>query len=483
MSAVPEQWELVIGLEIHIRLATDSKLFSGSANAYGADANRNASALDLALPGTLPVLNEEAVRLALRFGCAIDAEIAPRSVFARKNYFYPDLPKGYQISQFELPIVKNGRVRIPTANGEFKFVGIERAHLEEDAGKSLHEEYRGASAIDLNRAGAPLIEIVSRPEMRTPEEAVAYMKKIHALAKCTGVSEANMEKGEYRCDANVSVRRRGETRLGTRTEIKNLNSFRFVEKAIRCEARRHIGILENGGAVEQATMLYDSARDETQKMRGKEESEDYRYFPDPDLPPLQLSAEYLEEARRGMPELPDARAERLADRYGLAAAEAESLAADGTTADYFERCVEASGGAVRICANWIAGPLSAALHRHDTAIEQSPVTARMLGGLVRRIADRTISEKIAKVLFQSLWDDGGDADELIRKQGLRQIEDEGVLADMADAVIREHPQQVRQYREGKKKVLGYLVGQLLKRSQGKANPQKASRLLEERLAE
>ncbi len=474
-------WQPVIGLEIHVQLATKSKIFSGAATAYGAEPNAQACAVDLGLPGVLPVLNEAAVRMAIRFGLAIEAEIAEQSVFARKNYFYPDLPKGYQISQYELPIVSNGFLNIHLEDGTEKTVGITRAHLEEDAGKSLHDAFDHRTAIDLNRAGTPLIEIVSEPDMRSAFEAAAYMRKIHTLVRYLGISDANMQEGSFRCDANVSLRPAGETAFGTRTEIKNLNSFRFVEQAIEYEIERQAEILEAGGDIVQETRLFDSDKGETRSMRTKEEANDYRYFPDPDLLPVTVTPDYIETVRAGMPELPEARRQRFITELELSQYDSSQLAGDIELADYFEAAVKAAGGEAKLSANWITGELAAALNREDKNITQSPVTAEMLGGMIRRIKDNTISGKIAKQVFEAMWNGEGDADTVIESKGLKQVTDTGEIEKMVDEVIAANPDQVEQFRQGKEKVLGFFVGQVMKKSQGKANPQQVNEMLREKL--
>ncbi len=474
------QWETVIGLEIHTQLATRSKIFSSASTAYGAAPNTQACIVDLGYPGVLPVLNAEAVRMAIRFGLAIDAEIAPRSVFARKNYFYPDLPKGYQISQYELPIVGPGRIKILLDDGVVKTIGITRAHLEEDAGKSVHDAFDGESGIDLNRAGTPLLEIVSEPELRSAKEAVAYMRKIHQLVRYLGISDGNMQEGSFRCDANVSVRPVGQAALGTRAELKNLNSFRFVERAINIEVERQIDILEDGGQIVQETRLYDSDRDETRSMRSKEEANDYRYFPDPDLLPVEIRDEDIAAARAALPELPDAKRRRLVDAYGLGDGDVAVLTASRELADYFETVAGAAGDA-KLAANWVIGELSGALNSAGIGIGQSPVSAAALAGLLARIADETISGKIAKEVFEAMWAGEGDADEIIESRGLVQITDTGELERIVDQVIAECPEQVREYREGKTKVLGFLVGQVMKATQGKANPGQVNNILRGKL--
>jgi aspartyl-tRNA(Asn)/glutamyl-tRNA(Gln) amidotransferase subunit B len=476
-------WEPVIGLEIHAQLATRSKIFSGAATAYGAAPNTQACLVDLGYPGVLPVLNREAVRLAVKFGLAIGAEISRRSIFARKNYFYPDLPKGYQISQYELPVVKGGTVVITLDDGVQKTVRLTRAHLEEDAGKSLHESFHGLSGIDLNRAGTPLLEIVSEPDMRSAKEAAAYMKKIHQLVRFIGICDGNMQEGSFRCDANVSLRPAGTEKLGTRAEIKNLNSFRFLERAILFEITRQAEVLEEGGKVVQETRLYDPDRDETRSMRSKEEANDYRYFPDPDLLPLVISEAFIEEARAELPELPDARAGRFAAEYGLGASDAATLTAARETADYFESVVRELGGRdPRLAANWVNGDLAAALNRDGVGVEAGRVSATALAGLLARIMDDTISGKIAKEVFEAMWAGEGSADEIIAKRGLRQITDAGALEQAIDKVIAANPSQLADYRAGKDKLFGFFVGQVMKATGGKANPAQVNELLRKKLS-
>jgi aspartyl-tRNA(Asn)/glutamyl-tRNA(Gln) amidotransferase subunit B len=474
-------WETVIGLEIHVQLATRSKIFSAASTAYGAAPNTQACVVDLGMPGVLPVLNAEAVRMAVKFGLAIGAHIAPRSVFARKNYFYPDLPKGYQISQYELPIVGAGAVEIQLEDGVTKTVGITRAHLEEDAGKSLHEDFHGLSGIDLNRAGTPLLEIVSEPDMRSAAEAVAYMKKLHSIVRYLEISDGNMQEGSFRCDANVSVRRRGEEAFGTRTELKNLNSFRFVERAINFEVGRHIEVIEGGGKVVQETRLYDAASNETRSMRSKEEAYDYRYFPDPDLLPVEVDEAFIASVRPSLPELPDAKRERFVYEYGLTPYEASVLTASREIADYFEVAEAAAGGETKQAANWVMGELLGALNRAGLELAASPVSAEMLGGLIRRIADNTISGKIAKQVFESMWQGEGDADAVIANHGLTQITDTSAIERVIDEVIASNPQQVEQYRAGKDKLFGFFVGQVMRATQGKANPAQLNELLKKKL--
>ncbi|MEM7504584.1 MAG: Asp-tRNA(Asn)/Glu-tRNA(Gln) amidotransferase subunit GatB [Pseudomonadota bacterium] len=477
------RWEVVIGLEIHTQLATASKIFSGAATAYGAAPNTQASLIDLGYPGVLPVLNEEVVRMACLFGLAVDATIAPRSVFARKNYFYPDLPKGYQISQYELPIVAGGELTISGDDGASKRIGITRAHLEEDAGKSVHEGFDSQSGIDLNRAGTPLLEIVSEPELSSAKEAVAYMRKIHTIVRYLGVSDGNMQEGSFRCDANVSIRPRGQAELGTRTELKNLNSFRFVEKAINFEIERQIDVLEDGGEVVQETRLYDSDKDETRPMRSKEEANDYRYFPDPDLLPVEIDEAYVDAVRQQLPELPDAKQQRFVDAYGLRADDADILTGSRALADYFEAVTQATSAAAQTAANWVNGELSASLNRDGLAIDASRVAAEQLAGLLDRIEDQTISGKIAKEVFDAMWSGEGDADAIIEARGLKQITDTGAIDAIVDAVIAANPGQVAEYRAGKDKLIGYFVGQVMKETGGKANPGQVNQALKRKLAE
>jgi aspartyl-tRNA(Asn)/glutamyl-tRNA(Gln) amidotransferase subunit B len=474
-------WEIVVGLETHAQLSTRAKIFSGAATDFGAPPNAQACEVDIALPGVLPVLNKGAVERAIRFGLAVGARIAPRSVFARKNYFYPDLPKGYQISQYELPVVVGGTVNIHNAQGE-KTIRLVRAHLEEDAGKSLHEDFHGSSGIDLNRAGTPLLEIVTEPDLRGAEEAVAYAKTLHSLVRYLEICDGNMQEGSFRCDANVSVRRRGTEKLGTRCEIKNLNSFRFLEKAIEFEARRQIEILEDGGIIKQETRLYDAERDETRSMRSKEDAQDYRYFPDPDLLPLAISQSWIDTVQTSMPELPAKKKERFVSQYALPAYDAALLTANRDTADYFEQCVSAAAGAAKLCANWINGELSAALNRDALEITASKVSSRQLGGLVQRILDGSISSKTAKDVFDALWAGAESADAVIEAKGLKQISDSGAIERIVDDVIAANPEQVAQFRAGKEKVLGFLVGQAMKASGGKANPAQLNEIVKRKLS-
>jgi aspartyl-tRNA(Asn)/glutamyl-tRNA(Gln) amidotransferase subunit B len=479
MSARESAWEPVIGLEIHMQIATASKIFSGAPTAYGAEPNTQASLIDLGYPGVLPVLNAEVVRMACKFGLAVNAAIAPRSVFARKNYFYPDLPKGYQISQYELPIVSRGELRILDEEGREKIIGITRAHLEEDAGKSLHSGFDEFTRIDLNRAGMPLLEIVSDPDLRSAKEAVAYMRKIHTLVRYLGISDGNMQEGSFRCDANVSIRPRGRQKLGTRTELKNLNSFRFVEKAINYEIERQKEVLEDGGSVVQETRLYDSDLDETRPMRSKEEANDYRYFPDPDLLPVVIDEQFIRAVRETLPELPDAKRERFVAQYGLRQSDAEILTMSRPLAAYFE--ATASQSDPRLAANWILGDFSAALNREGLDIDDCRLTPDALAGLLIRIADNSISGKTAKDVFEAMWAGEGSAADIIEARGLRQITDSLAIETAVDAVIAAHPGQAAAFRAGKDKLLGFLVGQVMKDTKGKANPAEVNRILKERL--
>jgi len=474
------QWETVIGLEIHAQLATKSKIFSGASTEFGAEPNTQACAVDLGLPGTLPVLNQQAVRYAVKFGLAIGAHIAPYSIFSRKNYFYPDLPKGYQISQFDKPIVGLGEIDI-NVEGKILKIGITRAHLEEDAGKSLHEDFQGMTGVDLNRAGTPLLEIVSEPDMRSAAEAVAYVKIMHSLVQYLGICDGNMQEGSFRCDVNISMRPKGQEEFGTRAEIKNLNSFRFIEKAIAHETGRQIDILESGGRIVQETRLYDADKDETRSMRSKEEANDYRYFPDPDLLPVEITEALLDEMRKELPELPAAKNARFQEQYALSEYDADLLTAQRELADYFEETVSHSGGEAKLAANWIMGDLSAGLNQHGLGISSSPVDAKRLGGLIKNIADQTISGKIAKKVFEKLWDSEATANDIIEKEGLRQISDTGALEKIIDQLMADNAEQVAQFRAGKTKVLGFFVGSIMKQTQGKANPQQVNKLLQEKL--
>ena len=474
-------WETVIGLEIHAQLATESKIFSGASTAFGAEPNTQACAVDLGLPGVLPVLNRGVVEMAIRFGVAIDADIDHQSIFARKNYFYPDLPKGYQISQFEHPIVGRGHVGISLDDGETMEIGITRAHLEEDAGKSVHDRFAAQSGIDLNRAGTPLLEIVSEPDMRSARQAVAYARKIHSLVRYLEICDGNMQEGSFRCDANVSVRKQGDSKLGTRTELKNINSFRFLERAINHEIERQIDLIEDGGKVVQETRLYDAERDETRSMRSKEEANDYRYFPDPDLLPLAITDADIERIRAGLPELPEQKKARYIDSLGLSADNAEILTANRDTALFFEAALDADDSLAVPIANWVLGDLAGALNKAGIEITDSPISPARLAGLVARIDDNTISGKIAKEVFEAMWQGEGDADAIIDARGLKQITDSGAIETLIDAVIADNPDQVEQYRAGKDKVLGFFVGQVMKQSQGKANPGQVNALLKEKL--
>ena len=479
------QWEVVIGIETHAQLSTVSKIFSGASTAFGAEPNTQACAVDLALPGVLPVLNRGAVECAIRFGLAIGAEVAPKSVFARKNYFYPDLPKGYQISQFELPVVVGGHVTIQVGQGDKAYekqVQLTRAHLEEDAGKSLHEDFHGKSGIDLNRAGTPLLEIVTEPDMRSSTEAVAYARALHALVRWIGICDGNMQEGSFRCDANVSVRRPGEP-LGTRREVKNLNSFRFLQQAIDYEVQWQINEIEEGRKIQQATVLFDPDTGETRMMRSKEDAHDYRYFPDPDLLPLMISRDWVERTRADMPELPTAKKQRFVADYGLSAYDATTLTASLEVADYYEAAVTAAGkAAAKPCANWVMVDLAARLNKDEKELADSPVSSAQLGGLVARIADNTISNNIAKKVFEALWSgEGQSADEVIEKQGLKQITDTGAIETLIDEVLAANAAMVAEFKAGKEKAFNALVGQAMKATKGKANPQQVNELLKKKL--
>jgi aspartyl-tRNA(Asn)/glutamyl-tRNA(Gln) amidotransferase subunit B len=475
-------WETVIGLEIHAQLATKSKIFSSAATAFGAAPNAQASLVDLGYPGVLPVLNKEAVRMAVKFGLACGATVASRSIFARKNYFYPDLPKGYQISQYEKPIVEKGRLEIVLDDGARKTIGITRAHLEEDAGKSLHEDFEGASGIDLNRAGTPLLEIVSEPDMRSAKEAVAYLKKVHTLVRYLEICDGNMQEGSFRCDANVSVRPVGQEKYGTRCEIKNLNSFRFIEKAINYEVARQIDLIEGGGKVKQETRLYDPAKDETRSLRSKEEANDYRYFPDPDLLPVALDSTFIESVLKTLPELPDQKASRYVEKLGLPAYDAHVLTASREMGDFYEAVVAQLKGHEKLAANWVIGDLSAALNKDGLEITQTKLDASRLAGLLARIVDATISGKIAKEVFEQMWAEGKDADAIIEAKGLKQITDTGAIEKVIDEVIAANPKQLADFRSGKDKLFGFFVGQVMKITAGKANPAQVNDLLKRKLA-
>ena len=478
-------WETVIGLEIHVQLATQSKIFSGSAIKFGAEPNTQASLVDLGMPGVLPVLNEDAIKKAITFGTAIDAKINQKSVFARKNYFYPDLPKGYQISQLDLPIVDKGHLDITLEDGSVKRIGVTRAHLEEDAGKSLHEDYHGMTGIDLNRAGTPLLEIVSEPDMRSAEEAIAYVKTIHSLVQYLDISDGNMAEGSMRCDINISMRPKGQEEYGTRTETKNVNSFRFIEKVIRGEVIRQIDELEAGNKIHQETRLYDSVKDETRPMRSKEEANDYRYFPDPDLLPVITTDEYIQTIRESLPELPGQKIERFQKEYELKEYDARVLAASKAVANYFETVVTTSGAKAKLAANWVTSELLGALNKAGTDIQHSPVSAEHLGELLQRITDNTISGKIAKTVFEAMWNGEGSADDIIEAKDLKQETDSGAIEALVDEVIANNPAQVEQFlaadENKRKKLVGFFVGQIMKASKGKANPQQVNQLLTQKL--
>lgn len=474
------QWEVVIGLETHVQLQTKSKIFSGAATAYGAEPNTQACEVSIALPGVLPVLNREAVRCAIKFGLAVNAEIAPRSVFARKNYFYPDLPKGYQISQYELPVVGKGELTIQVGDTE-KTIRITRAHLEEDAGKSVHGAQEGMSGIDLNRAGTPLLEIVTEPDMRSAAEAVAYAKKLHELVQWIGICDGNMQEGSFRCDVNVSVRPKDSDKLGTRREIKNLNSFKFMQQAIEYETRWQIETLEDGGKIEQATVLFNPDTGETRAMRSKEEANDYRYFPDPDLLPLAISEADKAEVRAGMPELPQAMQVRFTQDYQLSTYDAATLTASRAVADYFEATVKSFDGEPKLAANWVMGSVAAKLNEEDRDIATSPVSAAQLAGLLKRIADNTISNKIAREVFDAMWAGEGEADAIIEQKGLKQVTDSGAIEAIIDEVLAANAAMVEEYKAGKEKAFNALVGQCMKASRGKANPAQVNELLKKKL--
>ena len=478
------QWETVIGLEIHVQLATQSKIFSGASTAFGAEANTQACAIDLGLPGVLPVLNEEAVRMAVKFGLSIDAEIGRKSVFDRKNYFYPDLPKGYQTTQLEFPVVGKGLIEITLPDGSTKEIGVTRAHLEEDAGKSLHEDFHGMTGIDLNRAGTPLIEIVSEPDLRSAKEAVAYLKQVHSLIRYIDICDGNMAEGSMRCDANVSIRPAGQEELGTRAEIKNINSFRFVERAINHEVERQIDILESGGRIVQETRLYDADKNETRSMRSKEEANDYRYFPCPDLLPVILEEDYIQAIKASLPELPHEKRHRFIEEFKLSPYDADQLSANRETAEYFETVVSICGDA-KISANWVNGEVAGLLNREGLDIAQSPVSAEQAGGLLSRIIDNTISGKIAKTVFEAICNGEGNADQIIEAKGLKQVTDSGAIEALVDEVIANNPAQVEQYRnsppEKQGKLTGFFVGQIMKASKGKANPKQVNEILKSKL--
>jgi len=488
------QWEVVIGLETHAQLSTVSKIFSGAATQFGAEPNTQACPVDLALPGSLPVMNRGAVERAIRLGLALGSTIAPRSVFARKNYFYPDLPKGYQISQFEIPVVQGGSVTIQVPANEKtgkaayeKTVNLTRAHLEEDAGKSLHEDFAGMTGIDLNRAGTPLLEIVTEPEMRSAAEAVAYAKSLHALVQWLGICDGNMQEGSFRCDANVSVRPVGQAEFGTRAEIKNLNSFRFLEEAIQYEVRRQIELIEDGGTVVQETRLYDPDKRETRSMRSKEDAHDYRYFPDPDLMPLVIDEAWIARVRSELPELPEAMQTRFVEQYGLTPYDAAGLTSSKAMSVYFEAVANKVGPAnAKLAANWLMGEVSSQLNRDSLEISEIPVSAAQLALLIQRIADGTISNKIAKDIFQAIWEekatDEAAADRIIEAKGLKQISDSGALEAILDEVMAANQKSVDEFRSGKEKAFNALIGQAMKATKGRANPQQVTELLKKKLA-
>ena len=475
------QYETVIGLEVHVQLSTESKLFSGSATKFGAEPNTQANIFDLAMPGTLPVLNGKAVAMAVKFGVAIGAEIGKHSVFDRKNYFYPDLPKGYQVSQLDYPTVGKGTLTVTLDDGSEKVIGVTRAHMEEDAGKSLHEDYQGMTGIDLNRAGTPLLEIVSEPDLRSAKEAVAYLKKLHSIIRYLDISDAIMAQGSMRCDANVSIRPVGQEEFGTRTEIKNINSFKFVERAINYEVQRQKDVLEDGGRIVQETRLYDADKDETRSMRSKEVANDYRYFPEPDLLPIVIDDAYIEAIRATLPELPDTRGARFVSEYGLSEYDAGVLVATREMADYFETTAKLSGDA-KLAANWVSQDLQALLNKHGWELDESPIQAERLAMLIQRIKDNTISGKIAKTVFDAMLDDNSDVDAIIEAKGLKQVTDSGALESLVDKVIAENPDQALQYRDGKVEVIGFLVGQCMQLSKGKANPAQVNEILRGKLS-
>ena len=475
------QYETVIGLEVHVQLSTESKLFSGSATKFGAEPNTQANIFDLAMPGTLPVLNGKAVAMAVKFGVAIGAEIGKHSVFDRKNYFYPDLPKGYQVSQLDYPTVGKGTLTVTLDDGSEKVIGVTRAHMEEDAGKSLHEDFQGMTGIDLNRAGTPLLEIVSEPDLRSAKEAVAYLKKLHSIIRYLDISDAIMAQGSMRCDANVSIRPVGQEEFGTRTEIKNINSFKFVERAINYEVQRQKDVLEDGGRIVQETRLYDADKDETRSMRSKEVANDYRYFPEPDLLPIVIDDAYIEAIRATLPELPDSRGARFVSEYGLSEYDAGVLVATREMADYFETTAKLSGDA-KLAANWVSQDLQALLNKYGWELDESPIQAERLAMLIQRIKDNTISGKIAKTVFDAMLDDSSDVDAIIEAKGLKQVTDSGALESLVDKVIAENPDQAQQYRDGKVQVIGFLVGQCMQLSKGKANPAQVNEILRGKLS-
>ena len=474
------EWETVIGLEIHAQLSTKSKLFSGSSTAYGAEPNTQANVVDLAMPGVLPVLNTDAVRKAVMFGMAIEADVPDVSVFARKNYFYPDLPQGYQISQFDKPIVGLGHLDIELENGETKRVGVTRAHLEQDAGKSLHKDFAGQTGIDLNRSGTPLLEIVSEPDMSNAKEAVAYMKKIHSLVQFLGICDGNMQEGSFRCDANVSVRPKGQVEFGTRAELKNINSFKFVERAINIEVERQIDLIESGGTVVQETRLFDPDKDETRSMRSKEEANDYRYFPDPDLLPVEITQELRDSVRAELPELPEQKKQRFIDQFELSEFDAGVLTSSRASSDYFEVVALATGEA-KLSANWVNGELASHLNKEELDFADSKVSPEQLTSLIKRITDNTISGSTAKTVFEAIWNGEGDTDQIIEAKGLKKITDTGAIEVIIDGIIEANPDQYEQYRSGKDKLFGFFVGQTMKASKGQADPAEVNRLLKAKL--
>lgn len=476
------EWEVVIGLEVHAQLLTKSKIFSGAPTQFGAEPNTQACAIDLGMPGVLPVLNKQAVEMAIRFGLGANAEIPRQSVFARKNYFYPDLPKGYQISQYEHPIIGKGYLDIQLDDGSTKRINITRAHLEEDAGKSLHEDFEGLSGIDLNRAGTALLEIVSEPEMRSAKEAVAYLKTLHTLVMYLEICDGNMQEGSFRCDANVSVRPKGQEKFGTRAELKNINSFRYVERAINYEVERQISVIESGGKVVQETRLYDPNKNETRSMRSKEEANDYRYFPDPDLLPVIIEPAMIEKIRAELPELPQQKSARFMQQYNLSQYDATILISSKAMAAFYEDAVRQSGNQPKLAANWLISELLGALNRENMEITDSPISSAQLGKLVARIGDDTISGKIAKTIFEALWNKEGEVDEIIEKRGLKQVTDTGAIEKLIDEIIAANPQQVADYRAGKDKLFGFFVGQAMKASGGKLNPGQLNEMLKKKLA-
>ncbi len=481
------EWETVIGLEIHAQLLTKSKIFSGASTNYGAKPNTQACAVDLGLPGVLPVVNGQAILMAIKFGIAINAKIPEKSVFARKNYFYPDLPKGYQISQFELPIVNNGCIEIKINDNENKIIGITRAHLEEDAGKSNHDEFEGQTGIDLNRAGNPLLEIVSEPDINNSKEAVSYLKKIHSLVRYLKICDGNMQEGSFRCDANISIKEKGQKELGTRTEIKNLNSFKFIEAAINYEVERQISLIESGESVIQETRLYDANKNETRPMRSKEEANDYRYFPDPDLLPILISNKIKTKVKESIPELPDAKRNRYQNELGLSEYDSNNLTTNPDIANYFEEIIRITNGDAKLCANWVMGELSAFLKKENISIKNSPVSAKMLGDMINLIKDKIISGKIAKIVFAAMWNGEGDASSIIKNKDLKQVTDSGEIEKLINEITSENTSQVEQYKnsspEKKKKMISFFVGKIMKKSKGKANPKQVNELLQKKLGD